>query len=86
MKTETPGVSMAMRERINKVLREVEQRGQGRILYACESGSRGWGFAGLLAGTVSDAALVAYMTSGGASSAKKTTPVTIIGANFAGNR
>lgn len=45
MKTEMNGVSKAMRERINKVLRELESRENIRILYACESGSRGWGFA-----------------------------------------
>ena len=45
MKTEIHGVSEAMRDRISGVLRELEQREQIRILYACESGSRGWGFA-----------------------------------------
>lgn len=45
MKTEQNGVSMAMRARINQVLRALEARENIRILYACESGSRGWGFA-----------------------------------------
>lgn len=39
------GVSTAMRERVRQVLKEVEQRKNVRVLYACESGSRGWGFA-----------------------------------------
>lgn len=39
------GVSTAMRERVRQVLKEVEQRKNMRVLYACESGSRGWGFA-----------------------------------------
>ncbi|WP_245912335.1 nucleotidyltransferase domain-containing protein [Mixta gaviniae] len=44
METDT-GVSAAMRARVRQALRETEQRYQVRILYACESGSRGWGFA-----------------------------------------
>lgn len=38
-------VSDAMRETILGVLRELEARHDVRVLYACESGSRGWGFA-----------------------------------------
>ncbi len=39
------GVDAAMRERVRQQLKEVEQRYGVRVLYACESGSRGWGFA-----------------------------------------
>lgn len=39
------GVDSAMRERVRQVLGEVEKRYDVRVLYACESGSRGWGFA-----------------------------------------
>ncbi|MDU6924458.1 nucleotidyltransferase domain-containing protein [Franconibacter helveticus 513] len=39
------GVSTAMRERVRQVLKEVEQQYGVKVLYACESGSRGWGFA-----------------------------------------
>lgn len=38
-------VSAAMRERVLQQLKEVEERFDVRVLYACESGSRGWGFA-----------------------------------------
>ena len=38
-------VDSAMRERVLRQLKEVEQRYGVRVLYACESGSRGWGFA-----------------------------------------
>lgn len=37
-------VDGAMRERVLRQLKEVEQRYGVRVLYACESGSRGWGF------------------------------------------
>lgn len=36
------GVSAAMRMRIQQTLRALEEEHQIRILYACESGSRGW--------------------------------------------
>ncbi|MCG8709586.1 nucleotidyltransferase domain-containing protein [Brenneria sp. 4F2] len=39
------GVSEVMKQQINAALDEVEQAFDVRILYACESGSRGWGFA-----------------------------------------
>ncbi|MCE9882714.1 nucleotidyltransferase domain-containing protein, partial [Hafnia paralvei] len=39
------GVSAAMRMRIQQTLCALEEEYQIRILYACESGSRGWGFA-----------------------------------------
>lgn len=39
------GVSEMMTHQINKALDEVERTFDVRILYACESGSRGWGFA-----------------------------------------
>lgn len=38
-------VDGAMRARVLRQLKEVEQRYGVRVLYACESGSRGWGFA-----------------------------------------
>lgn len=38
-------VDAAMRERVRQVLGEVEQKYGVKVLYACESGSRGWGFA-----------------------------------------
>lgn len=38
-------VSAAMRERVMRQLKEIETRYGVRVLYACESGSRGWGFA-----------------------------------------
>ncbi|GKW40638.1 MULTISPECIES: nucleotidyltransferase domain-containing protein [Pectobacterium] len=38
-------VDAAMRTRIKLVLQDVEERYQVKVLYACESGSRGWGFA-----------------------------------------
>jgi predicted nucleotidyltransferase len=39
------GVDAAMRERVRHQLAEVERRFGVRVLYACESGSRAWGFA-----------------------------------------
>lgn len=39
------GVNAAMRERVVRQLKKVEQRYGVKVLYACESGSRGWGFA-----------------------------------------
>ncbi len=45
MKTGLNGVDSAMRERVQQALHDVEQRYGVRVLYACESGSRGWGFA-----------------------------------------
>lgn len=39
------GVDAAMRHKVRRQLQEVEQRYGVRVLYACESGSRGWGFA-----------------------------------------
>jgi predicted nucleotidyltransferase len=33
-----------MREKIHAYLRDIETREEIRILYACESGSRAWGF------------------------------------------
>ncbi len=38
-------VDAAMRERVRRQLHEIEQRYDVKVLYACESGSRGWGFA-----------------------------------------
>ncbi|MEN5017312.1 nucleotidyltransferase domain-containing protein [Erwinia sp. Eh17-17] len=38
-------VSPAMRERVLAALKAIEVRENVRVLYACESGSRGWGFA-----------------------------------------
>lgn len=38
-------VDSAMRARVCAQLRAIEQRYNVRVLYACESGSRGWGFA-----------------------------------------
>lgn len=38
-------VDAAMRTRVKLVLQDVEERYQVKVLYACESGSRGWGFA-----------------------------------------
>lgn len=34
-----------MRHKVRRQLKDVEQRYGVRVLYACESGSRGWGFA-----------------------------------------
>lgn len=45
MEQRVNGVDSAMRERVRQVLGEVEKRYDVRVLYACESGSRGWGFA-----------------------------------------
>ncbi|HGF0771687.1 TPA: nucleotidyltransferase domain-containing protein [Kluyvera georgiana] len=39
------GVDATMRECVLQQLKAVEQRHNVRVLYACESGSRGWGFA-----------------------------------------
>ncbi len=39
------GVSHTMREKIQQQLEGIEKRYGVRVLYACESGSRGWGFA-----------------------------------------
>lgn len=39
------GVDAAMRERVRQELKKVEERYGVKVLYACESGSRGWGFA-----------------------------------------
>lgn len=36
------GVSAAMRERVSQQLKEIERRYGVKVLYACESGSRGW--------------------------------------------
>ena len=38
-------VSAAMRERIKETLAQIEKIHRVKVLYACESGSRGWGFA-----------------------------------------
>lgn len=38
-------VSEAMRAKILQYLRDIEARHQVKVLFACESGSRGWGFA-----------------------------------------
>lgn len=38
-------VDMSIRQRVRKQLQEIEQQYDVKILYACESGSRGWGFA-----------------------------------------
>ncbi|EJC6255995.1 nucleotidyltransferase domain-containing protein [Klebsiella aerogenes] len=38
-------VDAAMRQRVQRQLADIEQRYKVRVLYACESGSRGWGFA-----------------------------------------
>lgn len=45
MKTGLNGVDSEMRQRVQQTLHEVEQKFQVKVLYACESGSRGWGFA-----------------------------------------
>lgn len=45
MRTETNGVDSAMRARVCDVLHQVEETYDVKVLYACESGSRGWGFA-----------------------------------------
>lgn len=45
MKTGLNGVDAEMRNRVRAELREIEKRYDVRVLYACESGSRGWGFA-----------------------------------------
>ena len=38
-------ISAAMEQRIQNELTRVEQAHGVKVLYACESGSRGWGFA-----------------------------------------
>jgi len=38
-------VELHVQEKILQTLMEIEQRHDVRVLYACESGSRGWGFA-----------------------------------------
>lgn len=38
-------VDEAVRERVMKALAEIEEKNDVRVLFACESGSRGWGFA-----------------------------------------
>jgi len=38
-------VDEAVRERVLKALGEIEEKHDVRVLFACESGSRGWGFA-----------------------------------------
>lgn len=45
MKTGLNGVDSAMRARVREVLRQLEEKHDVKVLYACESGSRGWGFA-----------------------------------------
>lgn len=39
------GVDAVMRERVCSVLQQIEAEHEVRVLFACESGSRGWGFA-----------------------------------------
>lgn len=39
------GVNESMRKRVREVLLQIEDEHDVRILFACESGSRGWGFA-----------------------------------------
>lgn len=38
-------VDVAVRQRVLRVLEEIEAKHEVRVLFACESGSRGWGFA-----------------------------------------
>jgi predicted nucleotidyltransferase len=45
MKMTYHGVNAAMRHKVQRQLNDVERRYGVRVLYACESGSRGWGFA-----------------------------------------
>lgn len=45
MDTKLNGVDEVMRQRVHQILQEVEKRHAIKVLYACESGSRGWGFA-----------------------------------------
>ncbi|ROP60266.1 hypothetical protein EDF81_3110 [Enterobacter sp. BIGb0383] len=42
---EYESVDATMRARVRQALQEVEKKYGVRVLYACESGSRGWGFA-----------------------------------------
>ncbi|MER5138288.1 MULTISPECIES: nucleotidyltransferase domain-containing protein [Providencia] len=42
---ESESITPLMRERIQKTLAEIETTHRVKILFACESGSRGWGFA-----------------------------------------
>ena len=43
--TGVDGVDAVMRERVCSVLQQIEAEHEVRVLFACESGSRGWGFA-----------------------------------------
>ncbi len=45
MKLNIHGVDDTMRQRVNKMLDSIEREHDVKVLFACESGSRGWGFA-----------------------------------------
>ncbi|USR65484.1 nucleotidyltransferase domain-containing protein [Providencia stuartii] len=45
METNSGSVSVLMKERICRTLEEIEESHHVKVLFACESGSRGWGFA-----------------------------------------
>ncbi|WP_369309769.1 nucleotidyltransferase domain-containing protein [Providencia rettgeri] len=45
METNSGSVSVLMKERICSTLKDIEESHHVKILFACESGSRGWGFA-----------------------------------------
>ena len=45
MKLNIHGVDATMRQRINEMLDRIEREHEVKVLFACESGSRGWGFA-----------------------------------------
>lgn len=45
METISGSVSVPMQKRIQSTLKEIERTHNVKILFACESGSRGWGFA-----------------------------------------